>query len=95
MKSSDIKNKFRDAQLYITAELESWDGKASFNEDQWDRDEGGGGFTRTIANGRIIEKGGVAFSAVDGEVSALMKEQLKFFFCHRNYPASFFCLDLA
>ena len=77
MKSSDIKNKFREAQLYITAELESWDGNASFNEDQWDRHEGGGGFTRTIANGRIIEKGGVAFSAVDGEVTALMKEQLK------------------
>lgn len=77
MNSSDIKLKFREIQLAITAALETWDGGAKFTEDQWERDEGGGGFTRTFAKGRIIEKGGVAFSSVHGEVTNLMKEQLR------------------
>jgi coproporphyrinogen III oxidase len=77
MMSSDVKNKFRELQQFITSALETWDGEAVFAEDAWDRKEGGGGFTRTIANGRIIEKGGVAFSAVEGEVTKMMREQLK------------------
>ena len=77
MMSSDVKNKFRELQQFITSALETWDGEAAFKEDEWDRKEGGGGFTCTIANGRIIEKGGVAFSAVEGEVTKMMREQLK------------------
>ena len=77
MMSNDVKNKFRELQQFITSVLETWDGEALFAEDEWDRKEGGGGFTRTIANGRIIEKGGVAFSAVEGEVTKMMREQLK------------------
>ena len=77
MKSSEIKKQFRDLQLLICSKLGLWDGQGSFQEDKWERAEGGGGFTSTIGNGRIIEKGGVAFSAVDGEVTKLMKDQLK------------------
>lgn len=71
-----IGDRFRNLQLFITKELERVDGLASFEEDAWDREEGGGGFTRTISNGAVIEKGGVAFSAVHGPVSDVMRRQL-------------------
>jgi coproporphyrinogen III oxidase len=71
-----IESRFRALQLHICNELELLDGKSKFNEDSWNREEGGGGFTRTITDGTIIEKGGVAFSAVHGPVSDLMRKQL-------------------
>ena len=36
-------------------------------EDQWEREEGGGGKTWVVTNGNLIEKGGVNFSDVRGE----------------------------
>ncbi|HWV14753.1 MAG TPA: oxygen-dependent coproporphyrinogen oxidase [Cellvibrio sp.] len=42
------------------------DGGAGFVEDNWLRAEGGGGRTRVLANGGVIEKGGVNFSHVYG-----------------------------
>ena len=57
--------------------LEQADGKATFFEDKWDREEGGGGKTRVIANGDVFEKGGVNTSIVFGEVTDLMRSQLK------------------
>ena len=71
-----ISKQFQDLQDYICKELEVLDGKAVFSEDLWDRDLGGGGRTRTIGDGDLLEKGGVAFSAVHGEVTAEMKKQL-------------------
>lgn len=50
----------------ICAQLEAEDGKATFIEDAWKREEGGGGRTRIISDGAVIEKGGVAFSHVQG-----------------------------
>jgi coproporphyrinogen III oxidase len=76
MTSDHIKSEFRNLQLHICEELEKIDGLALFQEDAWTREEGGGGFTRTISNGKILEKGGVAFSAVEGPVSEAMKKQL-------------------
>jgi coproporphyrinogen III oxidase len=37
------------------------------------REEGGGGRTRIIQNGNVIEKGGVNFSAVHGDVPSFCK----------------------
>ena len=76
MNRFDIETEFRNLQILICKELELLDGKSIFSEDPWLRDEGGGGFTRTITDGKIIEKGGVAFSAVHGKVSDAMKTQL-------------------
>src|SRR5690554_7751781 len=42
----------------------------------WEREEGGGGRTRILSDGAIIEKGGVNFSAVHGPVSEIMNKQL-------------------
>lgn len=46
--------------------LELVDGKGSFVEDSWQKDEGGGGRTRVLTNGAVIEQGGVNFSHVFG-----------------------------
>lgn len=61
----------------ICTALEQADGAATFIEDRWDRAGGGGGKTRVIANGNVFEKGGVNTSVVHGEVSDLMRTQLK------------------
>lgn len=62
-----------DLQDRICRALEAEDGQARFEEDAWEREqpEGplglmGGGRTRVIANGAVIEKGGVNFSHVQG-----------------------------
>lgn len=51
----------------ICAGLEQADGTAQFVEDAWQREEGGGGRTRVIRDGAVIEQGGVNFSHVYGE----------------------------
>ncbi|HQR95344.1 MAG TPA: oxygen-dependent coproporphyrinogen oxidase, partial [Thiotrichales bacterium] len=50
----------------ICAELEAIDG-GQFVEDTWQRDAGGGGRTRVMEGGAVIEKGGVNFSHVYGD----------------------------
>lgn len=54
-------------QNTICQALEQADGKATFREEQWSREEGGGGRSRVMENGAVIEKGGVMFSAVSGK----------------------------
>lgn len=66
-----------DLQNRICTALEQADGKAQFMEDAWQRPEGGGGKTRVISNGNVFEKGGVNTSVVFGEVTPMMKAQLK------------------
>lgn len=61
-----VSKDFMAIQNHICKELELADGKAKFKEDKWNRTEGGGGRTRILEKGNIIEKGGVAFSAVEG-----------------------------
>jgi coproporphyrinogen III oxidase len=46
--------------------LETIDGQGKFQQDEWERPEGGGGRSRVISSGAIFEKGGVNFSAVFG-----------------------------
>ena len=74
---TDISNWFKFLQDSICAGLESLDGKGSFIEDAWNRDEGGGGRTRTFKGGNLIEKGGVNFSAVHGETPQNILNALK------------------
>jgi coproporphyrinogen III oxidase len=76
MEKEIIESRFRKLQLHICNELEKIDGFGKFLEDAWNRTEGGGGYTRSITNGNILEKGGVAFSAVHGDVSDAMRRQL-------------------
>jgi coproporphyrinogen III oxidase len=64
-------------QKNICKALESEDGGAVFISDKWERSGGGGGDTRVIENGNVFEKGGVNTSVVHGEVTGLMRTQLK------------------
>lgn len=61
-----VKAYLLDLQDRICAALAAEDGGASFQEDSWVRAEGGGGRSRVMANGAVIEKGGVNFSHVHG-----------------------------
>lgn len=53
------------------------DGKAKFEEEIWERDGGGGGRTRVMQAGNVIEKGGVNFSAVHGKLPEAVKRAFK------------------
>jgi coproporphyrinogen III oxidase len=66
-----------DLQARICKALETLDGKAVFASDQWERQGGGGGLTKVIADGKIFEKGGVNVSVVWGKVSDNMRSQLE------------------
>lgn len=59
----------------ICVALEKADGQSKFLEENWKREEGGGGRTRIIRNGGVIEKGGVLFSAVHGEAPAFLFQE--------------------
>lgn len=61
-------------QDQICKGLEQADGSALFREDIWQRPEGGGGRTRVIENGDVIEKGGVNISAVHGKLPETMQK---------------------
>ncbi len=54
-------------QTTICDTLEKADGKAKFSSENWTREEGGGGISRVVQNGNVIEKGGVMYSAVHGD----------------------------
>jgi coproporphyrinogen III oxidase len=49
----------------IVAKMEALDG-ASFRRDEWQRAEGGGGVTRILEEGKLLERAGVGFSHVTG-----------------------------
>ncbi len=76
LSKEEVINRLKLVQDYICEKLEVLDGQAKFHEDNWLREEGGGGRTRILSDGAIIEKGGVNFSAVHGPVSEAMKKQL-------------------
>jgi coproporphyrinogen III oxidase len=76
----------QDLQDRITHQIETIDTEAQFNEDLWERAEGGGGRTRVIENGKVIEKGGVNISAVHGPLPKSMQDyfnvgEVDFFAC--------------
>ncbi len=47
--------------------LQGEEPEAKFIEDQWQREEGGGGRTRLLTNGQVFEQAGVNFSYVQGQ----------------------------
>lgn len=63
----EIRDWFTGLQQSICEQLEAADGKAKFISDPWERPGGGGGVSRVLTDGNIIEKGGVNFSAVWGK----------------------------
>ncbi len=68
---SDSRNKARNLVMSLQDEickgLEEIDGIGKFEEESWERPEGGGGRSRVMQQGKIFEQGGVNFSEVHGE----------------------------
>jgi len=62
---TSVKHYLLDLQDRIVSRLQAIDG-LPFRTDQWDRPEGGGGISRLIEEGRVLERGGVNFSHVLG-----------------------------
>lgn len=62
-----VKDYLMNLQERICAALEQADGQAAFVEDDWQRPGGGGGRSRIIERGALLEKGGVGFSHVYGD----------------------------
>ena len=63
---TQVKTYLMALQDKICAGLEKADGGTKFVEDAWQREEGGGGRTRVIRDGNVIEQGGVNYSHVFG-----------------------------
>ncbi|MCC5856091.1 MAG: oxygen-dependent coproporphyrinogen oxidase [Idiomarina sp.] len=63
----EVKSFLMGLQDAICAGVEQVDGQGKFVEDSWDRAEGGGGRSRVMRHGKVIEQGGVNFSHVFGE----------------------------
>jgi len=76
MQKELIAENFKQLQDKICKSIEHTDGIAVFAEDTWVRDGGGGGRSRVIQNGKIIEKGGVQFSAVHGRLPDKIRNRL-------------------
>ena len=73
-----ISEQFQNLQNQICSALELEDGKSRFVEDAWTREGGGGGKSRIVENGALIEKGGVNFSAVFGDTPDKIKKQFQY-----------------
>jgi len=67
---------FRGLQDRICSALERADNSGKFREDTWQRPGGGGGRSRVLAEGAVVEKGGVNFSEVHGEFSPEFAKQM-------------------
>ena len=75
-----IKDEFvelvKDLQSRITSAIETIDGEATFQIDDWKRLGFGYGSTRVIQGGKVFEKGGVNISAVSGPMPKALQEHL-------------------
>lgn len=77
MFKEEVAEKYRQIQDQICQGLIKADGKGTFEEEIWEREGGGGGRTRIMQNGNVIEKGGVNFSAVHGKLPDAVKKAFK------------------
>lgn len=64
--SAAIKAYLLDLQDRICSGIEEEDGAATFTEEVWQREAGGGGRTRVLTDGAVFEQAGINFSHVFG-----------------------------
>ena len=86
-----IRDWFTTLQQDICSQLEAADGKGKFISDPWERPGGGGGVSRVLTEGNIIEKGGVNFSAVWGKTPAPVLQSMKL----EGDPSEFFASGIS
>jgi coproporphyrinogen III oxidase len=73
----DIEAYFQELQNRICRDLEELDGEGRFHEDRWNYSGGGGGKTRILEGGAVLEKAGVNFSAIASVLPPAMAAKLK------------------
>src|SRR5688572_25764408 len=61
-----VKRYFLELQDKLCNALEQVDGSACFQEERWERPDGGWGRSKVLSNGAIFEQAGVNFSHVFG-----------------------------
>ncbi|WP_421773840.1 oxygen-dependent coproporphyrinogen oxidase [Gracilimonas sp.] len=76
-KKEEFSRSVKDVQQHICDELEAVDGAQKFRIEDWEREGFGGGSTRIIADGEVIEKGGVNVSAVGGPLPEAMQKKFE------------------
>lgn len=79
----------------ICKSLEQADGRSKFIEENWTREEGGGGRTRVIKDGAVIEKGGVNFSAVHGKTPEFLLKDKQHSVISGGSPSEFFATGVS
>lgn len=73
---ADLAQYLAGLQEQICSALERLDGAARFGRDAWQRPGGGGGVTRMLQDGAVLEKAGVSFSHVHGELPEAFAKKL-------------------
>lgn len=86
---ASISQWFQSLQSNICEQIAVADGKGKFELDEWEHEKGGGGKSRLMQHGNMLEKAGVNFSAVEGpapegllktlEIDAKQTDELSFF----------------
>lgn len=66
IQTAAVKSYLLELQARIVDALTAIDGSA-FLQDSWERPNGGGGISRVLENGGVLERGGVNFSHVTGD----------------------------
>jgi coproporphyrinogen III oxidase len=64
--TATVRTYLLDLQDRICAAVEAEDGAGRFQEEEWERPEGGGGRSRVLSEGKVFEQAGVGFSHVFG-----------------------------
>jgi len=67
IKREEISQWFQSLQTKICDQVASEDEGATFQVDEWQHTAGGGGKSRVLLNGKVLEKAGVNYSAVEGD----------------------------
>jgi coproporphyrinogen III oxidase len=62
-----VSSYLKELQDSICDSLQAFEAKARFQEDNWQREAGGGGRSRVLEQGEVFEKAGINFSHVHGE----------------------------
>ena len=83
-KSMEFSATFRDMETFIRGlqdqicnGLEVFEPIQRFQQDIWERKQGGGGWTRILSGGQTFGKAGVNISSIHGEMTKELASQLK------------------
>ncbi len=76
MTKEEIAQAYAQLQDHICQTFTSGGMGIEFQEDSWDRPGGGGGRSRVITDGLVVQKGGVGYSSVHGQLPEKIADKL-------------------